>query len=73
MLVDEHDLRKPDTLPLRPRITDATVDGSQAFASAIDETLDDTVLHRCLQHLKTNVDRESRKKASLRTLISVPP
>ncbi len=65
MLIDEHDVRRPNALPLRPRIVGATIDGSRAFAAALDQVLDDAVIHRCLQHVKCDIDREARHKVTV--------
>ena len=57
--VDEHTKRIVDARPIRERITDVVVDGSGGFAVGCERELSSAFVHRCLQHVKSNVKKEA--------------
>ncbi len=57
--VDEHAKRIVDERPIRERITDVVVDGSDRFAVGCERELSSAFVHRCLQHVKSNVKKEA--------------
>ncbi len=65
--VDEHAKRIVDERPIRERITDVVIDGSGGFAVGCERELSSAFVHRCLQHVKSNVKKEST------TVININP
>ncbi len=59
LYVDDHAKRIVDEHPIRERITDVVVDGSGGFAVGCERELPSVFVHRCLQHVKSNVNKEA--------------
>ena len=55
----EHARRIASERPVKARVSDVWLDGSGGSARAVQETLPNCFVHRCLQHIKKNVRDES--------------